>query len=271
MEMFPEYTALIRTFNSERTLPATLTSLFNQSRPPNRFVFVDSGSTDGTLQHIPPGSQVHHYGGVEFNYAEALNQGLKLVSTEYVLIISSHTRLLNPGAIEYGLKLLRNSREVGAAYCSLDQAPALTHRVIDKAEFDGFNGLFSTCGLVRMELLRERAFRPEVFTAEDQEWSKWLIFTKGMVTARIAGAGTSYENPRGNSIRKRLNEYVAVAYYTNPKLLSCYDILRIATHVVRPKFNQPGNSLRDRLFYFLLIFRLVKCRFSKPQESSRYF
>jgi hypothetical protein len=178
---------------------------------------------------------------------------------------------MNPGAIEYALGLLAASQKFGAAYCSLDKAPALAHRVIDKTVFDGFNGLFNTCGLVRMELLRERAFRPEVFTAEDMEWARWLIYEKGLTTAKISGAGTSYENPRGYSLRKRLNEYVSVAYYTNPKLLSCYDIVRIATHIFRPKFHQPSTWLRDRVFYFLLIFRLVRCRFSKPQESSRYF
>lgn len=265
-----EYTALIRTFNSEATLPTTLASLTRQTMPPSRFVFVDSGSTDGTLRYVPPNSVVHRFVGEEFNYAESLNQGLRLVTTDYVLIVSSHTNLLNRGSIEYALDLLRTDATLGAAYFSLDEAPSLAYTVIDKSSFNGFNGLFNTCAIIKVGLLRERGFRKEVFTAEDQEWAKWLLLSRGGATARIAGAGMRYDNPKRNSIRKRLNEYVSVAYFVDQSLLNSLHILRIASNVIRPRFTR-RISFRDRLFYLLLSFRLLRCRFSEPRQGSRYF
>jgi hypothetical protein len=151
-----------------------------------------------------------------------------------------------------------------------DESPSLAHTVIDKMSFDGFNGLSNSCAMVRVGLLRERGFRKEVFTSEDQEWAKWLFFVKGGKTARIAGAGLRYDNPRIRSIRKRLNEYVSVAYYVDQRLLSCFNILRLGSNVIRHWCGH-RMSLRDRLFYLLLAFRLLGCWFSKPRQSSRYF
>ena len=67
------YSSLIRTFNSELTLPGTLKSLSSQTMPPNEYVFVDLGSTDRTVNQMPEGSIIHRFDEAEFNYSEALN------------------------------------------------------------------------------------------------------------------------------------------------------------------------------------------------------
>src|SRR4051812_38681170 len=96
VEMDPTaYCTLIRTFNSERTISSTLRSLERQTCQPSRYIFVDSGSTDGTRGLLPPDAVFHRYTGGEFNYSEAINQGLQHVDCDYVLIISSHTSLAN--------------------------------------------------------------------------------------------------------------------------------------------------------------------------------
>src|SRR6478736_3891881 len=262
------YTVLIRTYNSETTLPATLEALGRQTNPPSQYVFVDSGSTDRTLACIPEGSVVHKYAGKEFNYSAALNQGLGFVSTEFVLIISSHTKLGLDTAAAYGLSLLSlNPATGGVCFCP-ENTGQLRHQFIDKNSFDGFNGLFNTCSLVRTVLLKERGFRPEVFTAEDKEWSKWFFETKNGTIARISSAGVIYDNPRGIPLKKRLNEYVAVAYFVNRELLTWMHIKRVAYSAVKL-----GTQRRwsDRLFYFLLVFRLTACRYFKPVSKSKYF
>jgi glycosyltransferase involved in cell wall biosynthesis len=264
-----QYTALIRTFNSAATLPSTIGCLMKQTRPPSGFVFVDSGSTDATLSLIPPNSVVHNFCG-EFNYAEALNQGLHYINTPYVLIVSSHTTLSNHKAIDYGLKLLEANDAVGASYFCWENSGELSHTLINRESFTGFNGLFNTCGLVRVDLLRERSFRREVFTAEDQEWARWLLVTKGGLTARISGAGFSYNNPKGNPIRKRLNEYLSVAYNVKPELFRISNIVRVGLNAVKPGLRR-GISLSDRSYYLRLSAELLKCRFRRPKLKARYF
>jgi glycosyltransferase involved in cell wall biosynthesis len=262
------YSVLIRTFNSAKTLPLTLSSLANQTLPPTEYVFVDSGSTDGTLASIPYGSIIHKYVGTEFNYSEALNQGIKHVSTGYVLIISSHTSVRYAAAIEFALELLSSNQGIGAAYFCSEDSAELNYELIDKNNFDGFNGLWNTCSIIKVPLLQRRSFRSEVFTAEDQEWARWLIHCEGKLTARILGAGLTNNNPRKSSLKKKLNEYVAIAHFSNRALLELPNLIRIGISAIKP---DGYFRIRDRLFHLALLFRLIGCRFVKPESKSRYF
>src|SRR5262245_44993042 len=205
------YSALVRTLNSEKTLPATLECLANQTIAPSEYVFVDSGSTDRTLNVLPHGSKIHKFVGHEFNHAAALNQGICHVSTSYVLIISSHTLLIKRDAVKFALDILEAHGRIGAAYFVNNFGP-LQYTVVDESCFNGWNGLWSTCALIRVDLLRRRGFRPEVFTAEDQEWASWL-FSHGKATARISGAGNVNISPSGHYLKKYRNEYVSIAYF----------------------------------------------------------
>jgi glycosyltransferase involved in cell wall biosynthesis len=262
------YSALIRTFNSERTLGATLCSLNRQTIRPEELVFVDSGSTDGTLACIPPGARVHKYVGAEFNYSEALNQGVKLVSKEYVLIISSHTALENALAVQYAIDVLGSSDEIGAAYFCHEKDGPLRHDRINKRNFDGFNGLWNTCSLIKVPLLKERGFRTEVFSAEDQEWARWLFCCKNGAVGRISGAGMTTQDPRHGWMEKKLNEYVAIAYFARRELLGPKNMTRIVWTVLKPVRTV---GLKRRVFYVRLFGRLLACHLSKPKYASRFF
>lgn len=184
-----------------------------QAPSPAAVVVVDSGSTDGTLEKVPPGAKVHHYVGDTFDYSSALNQGLQLVDTDYVLIISSHTLLTNPDATSHALDLLDSNPLLGAAYFDFGVGD-LEHTIIDASNFDGFNGLWNTCSLIRVDLLRSRPFVQGLPACEDQEWAAWLIRHKSMMTARISGGGM--QNPFNSRritlsrLRKVLWEQVAV-------------------------------------------------------------
>jgi glycosyltransferase involved in cell wall biosynthesis len=231
-------------------------------------VFVDSGSSDNSLHHLPHGSTVHKYVGNEFNYSEALNQGVEHVKTDYVLIVSSHTSLRNTRAVAYALELLGANENLGAAYFTNEDRGELTHELIDTKRFDGFNGLWNTCSLIKVCLLRRRGFRPEVFATEDQEWANWLFQSERMLTARISGAGMANNNPRKSSIKKRLNEYVAIAYFSNRMLLAPSNLARVIFAAIKPDLR---FRLRDRFFHLVLFIRLVGCHFAKPRAKSRYF
>lgn len=271
VSMTNNYSVLIRTFNSEKTISATINSLNNQTIPPKEYIFVDSGSTDNTLSLVPLNAIIHKYIGDEFNYAEALNQGIKHIQSDFVLIISSHTLLLNKGAIDYAICLLKTNQLIGAAYFCNENDGALRHTLIDKNTFDGFNGLWNTCSLIKIDLLKRRCFRTELFSAEDQDWAKWLFFNEQKMIARIAGAGMDNSGNKHlskHADRKYLNEYIAIAYYVNRDLLGFYNLARIAFNVVKPV---SGRSLHDRLFYLSLCWRLICCYFVKPEYQSKYF
>lgn len=249
------YEALIRTFNSEKTLAATLSSLEKQGLPPSRYVFVDSGSTDATLSRVPPNSVVHRYVGDTFNYSASLNQGLDHIDADYVLVISSHTALLNVEAMQYALDLLESEPTLAAAYFPPDSTGALAWKAIGPSNFTGFNGVFNTCGVYRMSLLRQRRFRPEVPSAEDQEWSRWLFDQTGLSVARISGGLMRYDNPKGYGFEKRWGEYVSVAFYAKPEFRRLPNIARVAYWVVKI---HPWQPLSDRSFHLRFLGFLLR-------------
>ena len=266
----PSCSALIRTFNSSETLHITLASLAGQTHPPDQYVFVDSGSTDGTLESVPNGSVVHRFIGTDFNYSDSLNQGLAYVDTDCVLIISSHTTLWNPHALESAIRLLMESDHIGAAYFShYNNSGMLRYTLVDEASFNGFNGLWNTCSLIKVALLRKRGFVRDVFAAEDQEWAAWLFRDEKKAVACFSGAETYLNNPRKFSRKKRVNEYVCVAYFVKHDLLGWRNLAKIVWRICK----QPGPRLamKERYFNFVLFFRLLSCYLVKPRSRSRYF
>ena len=250
-----EYTALIRTFNSEKRLPHTLRSLERQTRPPSKYVFVDSGSTDSTLKRIPDRSLVHKYKSDRFNYSDSLNAGIAYIDTPYTMIISSHTSIANEMALNYALNLLSNSDDIAAAYFIQVYSSELKFTKIGTSNFSGFNGVWNTCAIYKTSLLKRRNFRTDVFSAEDQEWSGWLFKYERKYVAQIAGGGMSYNNPSFNYIKKSLAERLAVAIYVKKEMQELPYLLRLFYRVLRPVSNIDERIINAKLLCSLLCYR----------------
>lgn len=262
------YCVLIRTFNSERTLPLTLSSLAKQSIKPVRIIVVDSGSTDNTLALLPANSIVHPYTGECFNFSAAINQGLAYVDTDYVVILSSHTLLERSCALEYAIRLLKDNQRIGAAYFSNEDTPEISHELINSALFTGSNGIWNTASVLRTILVRNRPFRPEVFSAEDAEWSRWLLEEKRLLIARINGSRQINLNPHHNSLKKLVNERLSLALFTKPERFRWRNVIRVGLGVIKPCRNR---TLFERKVMLILFYRLILAHFFRPGHSSRYF
>jgi hypothetical protein len=94
-----------------------------------------------------------------------------------------------------------------------------------------------------------------VFSAEDQEWSKWLLEVEGKTIARISGGGMRYRNPLQARWKKRMDEFLAVALYTKPEMLRFPYLARVGYRVVRPV-----SALDERIFNMRLLIKLISCR-----------
>jgi len=255
----PNYSALIRTFNSKRTLASTLLSLAQQSVPPSQYVFVDSGSTDGTLEIAPKNSIIHHYRAKKFNYSESLNQGIAHIETPYTMVVSSHTSIANSQALEYALATLEENDDIAAAYFVQEFAQNMRFDLIGPKNFSGFNGVWNTCALYKTRHLRQRSFRPEVFSAEDQDWSNWAINFERKYIAKISGAGMSYNNPAGNSVLKSRNECLAVAIYVKTDMLRFEFLARTLYRAFRPVSSMRERALNMSLLYSLILQNISRC------------
>jgi glycosyltransferase involved in cell wall biosynthesis len=257
------YSTLIRTFNSETTLPGTLASIESQTFRPSRYIIVDSGSTDRTLEIVSDNSVVHHYQTEKFNYSDSLNLGIGYADDDYLLIVSSHTSIENKFAIAFAIEILEENIDLAAAYFVQELSESMSFERIGGHNFSGFNGVWNTCAIYKTAYLRKRPFRPEVFSAEDQEWSSWLFSDVKLSVARISGAGMCYNNPAGVSLRKSLNERLSVAIFAKTEMQGFWFLMRTLYRAGRPISN-----LRERAINFLLFISLLRYRFSRRNDEA---
>lgn len=259
---------VIRTKNSEKTLSKVL-SCINDAHDINaRFILIDDGSIDSTLELVLQNTVVLDYSLPEFNYAMALNIAIPFLSSDYTLIISSHTVLQNPEALRYGIGCLMSRPTIAAVCFSSGNIGELTHSLIDKKSFTGWNGAWNTCSLFRTDLLRLRPFNPDVFSAEDQEWSRWAMEHRGCEIAHVDGCGMLNLNHRKEDIRKRLNEWACIGYFVAPNYQSIGFLF--STFLKRVVLRR-CLCVQDRLFWLRVVLVLLRGRYKKPIGKSRYF
>jgi rhamnosyltransferase len=113
----PVASAVVRTFNSQATLTATLESIRNQSVPVE-IVVVDSGSTDDTLAIARRyANQIIAISHESFTYGRALNVGARVAVADVHVAVSSHCVL---DAADWVATAVRNLECPGAvATCGL--------------------------------------------------------------------------------------------------------------------------------------------------------
>lgn len=267
--MTANYDVVIRTFNSARTISTVLQSLTAQKSRPSALIFVDSGSDDDTLALLPPDAVVVPYTAEPYNYSDSINAGLAHVSAEYTLILSSHTAITNPEALRFGIGVLQDDPKIAAvAFSDPDTLPEMSIRITTPENFTGWNGAHNTSSLYRSDLIKRFPFRSDVFAAEDIEWSRRMMDDHGMVIAHCLGCGQRYLNPRKESLRKRLNDHTAIAYFSVPSLRSPRNLAR---HIKRALVVALQGDFREAQFQTLIAWQLAMTYIRKPRYPSRYY
>lgn len=276
--MIPNYSAVVRTFNSERTLHKTLLSLRIQTPRPLETIIVDSGSTDKTLQIAKKfGCRVVLYPkNQSFNYSHSLNLGIRECSTENVLILSSHCILLYRD-IAKTMQLAADTIKAAAVYCQFT-TPTRTKNTsspircslittIYSDNFDGYNGLWNSCSLIKFKYWRKHNFDLTLPAAEDQEWAVWHYKHSQVPTVCIRNAGVLYLNPYQNS-RKEIRDRVVIASRIFPKLRSSRSIFLLFVEALiaalQGKLAQSAKHIRMATY-------LTYSHFKEPQFASKYF
>lgn len=260
------YDAIIRTFNSEKTLEEVLNSLNEQTIRPSKTIVIDSGSTDSTLAIAAAhGCQIEYYTGTSFNYSRSLNQALQHVNEKRFLVLSSHTIITNKQLLERMNSFL--SLEYPVVSVCRNYVPNSVKK-ISKDTFDGFNGIWNCCALYRTKLAKKIAFNERVPTSEDQYFAK-TIYLQGLKTVAIEGPHVLHKNHR-YSLKKQRNEYVSIAYFTHRKLMSPQGILKLVKEGTLAILNKKPKWI---IAYHKVTIagRLIKAYVSEPRFASRYF
>ena len=271
----PAYAAVIRAYQCTPMLEALVRGLRAQSAPPAEIIVVDSSHSEETAQaFVDLGVTVAPYPEAEFNYSRAINVGVDINAHDYTLIISSHIRLQDPDVIRDGwADMEAHGVEAGFfTYLYPDGFGQTRLIVLDKHVFDGRNGISNSMSLLPTARLRERPFRPEVFSAEDQEWTRYYLRAFRRPILRMETKRIAYDNPNhsGNtwSLRKLLNEEIAIGHFVNRRLLMPDRIaLRFARGVLAGLRGRPERA-RLHLGHAKALFM---ANFVMPTNTSRYF
>lgn len=261
------FDVLCRTFNCEGTLTAVIETIGRSEGVHPRYLFVDNSSTDNTKEIFPESSRVIHYTLPGFNYAMAINIAIPYLVAEYVLVISSHVAINNPSALRKAMDILDADPQLGGVCFSSHDYGEICPHIVTAKSFNGLNGLWNSCSLYRSSLLKERPFNPEVYSAEDQEWSKWLLKIKEMKLAHLSGTAMANLNPRQMSLEKRLKEWECIAWFVDSKYLGFTFIKgRFYKAVYELYRRHPGRGW----FWFRVGLALVKTKTFGPSGKSDY-
>ena len=179
---------LIRFKNSAATLPAVLAALKAQTIQPDLIIGIDSGSTDGSPELLTAaGAQVIPWTRA-YHHSKALNFGLARCPAELVIVLSSHTVLESPDAIEKLVATMADPR-TACASAKWDADPFYSDAV-DWPELQTkglkFCSIYSnSMGILRRSLWETAPFDERLVTMEDYAWALEQL-RQGHVCRRLA-------------------------------------------------------------------------------------
>lgn len=270
--MDKRYTALIRTYNSMPLLAEVIDVLKKQSLPPDEILIVDSSREQAQINLIKGlGYKVIRYPENEdFNFSKAINIGINEISNERVLIISSHVLLNQPNLIETAWEVANFEDPAYMGFCLIPWAdPEVKWKPtrVDESNFSIDLCASNSCTLLKTRLIKERPFREDVFSAEDQEWAAFYLRQKKSYFFNIVTHDLKYMNVHFNT-QKLINEQIALAYFTFPKMLSIKNIIYrlIRAVIALARFRRERAKL-----HFVVAREFFFARFRKPTKQSKYF
>ena len=105
----PKITFITATFNSEKTLEQTISSILNQTYRNIEYIIVDGGSTDGTLDILNKyGDNIRWVSEPDNGICDAVGKGINLATGDYINILGSDDALLGPHIIEAVVEQLQD-------------------------------------------------------------------------------------------------------------------------------------------------------------------
>ena len=211
-----DYSVIIRTKNSGKTIEACLESLLHQTIKPSEIVVVDSGSTDETMSIIKKYNitLLHYPINVSFNYSRALNLGIEKTVTPYILILSSHVCFLNEKSVFLMFESL--NKESKCIAVSMDRTDSkvqtkiscideIEKEIIDNESFKG-KAMFNFCSFIHKSSWEKYPFNINIPTCEDQDWS-YNFIKEEYYAEIILNSRVYYNNPYYNAKKDALETF----------------------------------------------------------------
>jgi len=159
----PRVAVIVLNYNGLRWLQACLSSVLKTDYPNYETIFVDNGSSDGSIEYVQ-----REYGSVRIvsnstnlGFAEAYNRVVDQIDAEYILLLNNDTEVLNHSWLTHLVKAASEGEDVGAVTTKL--VSMRDHRILDSVGGAGipyWRGFFDM-GRGEMDVARyTRDFEP---------------------------------------------------------------------------------------------------------------
>ena len=146
----------------------------------------------------------------DFTYGKAINRGIELAQSKYILLLSSHAAPVGKSFFSSSFTALEDSQNVaGIRYVNSfeNYNRALKNNFEVKEPL--YNGLMAACCLVNREVWDEYKFNEDLVALEDKEWSL-RVMEKGYKILDLNETYFYFINRDLNSSRNRFkNETIA--------------------------------------------------------------
>lgn len=179
-------TALIPTWQRRHDIDAALTSVVEQTRPPEEIIVVDDGSTDGTAEHLQ-----RHWPAIRLlrqrhqGVSAARNLGIRAARSEWIALLDSDDRWY-PNKLERQLDALQ--AQPAYRFCHTDEHWIRNGKRVNpghrhvKPDGDAFQASLPLCAispssaLIKRDLLLDLGGFDETLPA-CEDYALWLAIT----------------------------------------------------------------------------------------------
>lgn len=218
-----EYSVVIRTKNSGYALDRCLKSLRDQLLPPSEIIVVDSGSSDNSLAIAENyGTTIVHYpSNLTFNYSKALNMGVELATSKFILNLSSHVELCDKSTIKIMSEFWNKRPDCIAVSVLRSSQPIVNDQVESNFVYlDDFNGraMYNFCALYKRSDWEKYHFNENIPRCEDQDWV--YHFLKEERWACVISKPVVYYNNKYYNTKKDAWDYIVLGETVYPYFLS---------------------------------------------------
>jgi len=213
---------VIRCKDEIKWLPHVFKSINFQTIKPNKIIFVDDSSSDGSKEFaIQNGCHVVDYGENTFNYSKALNIGIEESTSDTVLLLSAHCVLYDEFAVE---KLVECIDIFSAAGVFGRQIPTNKSSFIDTRDlltvfgreriiYEKFPFFHNAFSLIDKSVWDTNPFSTETNGIEDRFWAQNLcsigykiVYEPSAIVYHEHGLNQSSDNERAKRVCKSLEK-----------------------------------------------------------------
>lgn len=245
----PLVSVIILNYNGRKLLKPCLSSVLNSNYPNLEIIFVDNGSTDGSVEFVKELTRDYPRLKIIQNpknlgVTEGLNIGIREANGKYIVFLNNDTEV-EPRWLSELVKVLESDENVGAAQCKLllhedphriDSAGCIidiygyttekgrfglenySYCEVDKGQYDKLEEIFSAgcpASIVRRSVLDEVGlFDPKFFAGYEDADLSWRIRLMGYKIV-LAPKAVVYHKRGMTSSGKELRQKVSFNFSKN--------------------------------------------------------